>query len=96
MTKLDQEAAYRHVPVRPEDLHLQFVKWADKYFQETRDYLISRNLRQVCRTVLVPLRPKDQRNDHEGRNMLHGRCHGHETTRLPDTENLLQTVQIDS
>ena len=36
MTKLDQEAAYRHVPVRPEDLHLQFVKWGDKYFQETK------------------------------------------------------------
>ena len=36
MTKLDQEAAYRQVPVRPEDLHLQFVKWGDKYFQETK------------------------------------------------------------
>ena len=32
MIKLDQEAAYRHVPVRSEDLHLQFVKWGDKYF----------------------------------------------------------------
>ena len=36
MVKLDQEAAYRHVPVRGEDLHLQFVKWGDKYFQETK------------------------------------------------------------
>ena len=36
MTKLDQEAAYRHVTVRPEDLHLQFVKWGNKYFQETK------------------------------------------------------------
>ena len=36
MIKLDQEAAYRHVPVRSEDLHLQFVKWGDKYFQETK------------------------------------------------------------
>ena len=36
MVKLDQEAAYRHVPVRHEDLHLQFVKWGDKYFQETK------------------------------------------------------------
>ena len=36
MIKLDQEATYRHIPVRKEDLHLQFVKWGDKFFQETK------------------------------------------------------------
>ena len=36
MIKLDQEHAYRHVPVRKEDLHLKFVKWGDKFVQETK------------------------------------------------------------
>ena len=36
MIKLDQERVYRHVPVHKEDLHLKFVKWGDKFFQETK------------------------------------------------------------
>ena len=36
IAKLDQEAAYRHVPVRKEDLHLQYVKWGDRYFMEMK------------------------------------------------------------
>ena len=34
--KHDQEAAYRHVLVRKEDLHLQCVKWGDRYFMELK------------------------------------------------------------
>ena len=36
IAKLDHEAAYRHVPVRKEDLHLQYVKWGDRYFMELK------------------------------------------------------------
>ena len=36
ISKLDQEVAYRHVPVRKEDLHLQYVKWGDRYFMELK------------------------------------------------------------
>ena len=36
IAKLDQEAAYRHVPVRQEDLHLQYVKWGDRFFMELK------------------------------------------------------------
>ena len=36
IAKVDQEAAYRHVPVRQEDLHLQYVKWGDRYFMELK------------------------------------------------------------
>ena len=36
VAKLDQEAAYRHMPVRKEDLHLQSVKWGDRFFMELK------------------------------------------------------------
>ena len=36
IVKLHQEAAYRHVPVRKEDLHLQYVKWGDRFFMELK------------------------------------------------------------
>lgn len=36
VVKLDLEAAYRHVPVQEEDLHLQFIAWGDKIFLETK------------------------------------------------------------
>ncbi|MBM3938748.1 MAG: hypothetical protein FJ333_08890 [Sphingomonadales bacterium] len=34
ITKIDWEAAYKHIHVRPEDLHLQWFKWLDRYFVE--------------------------------------------------------------
>ena len=36
VAKFDQEAAYRHVSVRQKDLHLHFVKWGDRFFQERK------------------------------------------------------------
>ena len=36
ISKLDQEAAYRHVPVKKEDLHLQYAKWGDRFFMELK------------------------------------------------------------
>ena len=36
ISKLDQEAAYHHFPVRKEDLHLLYVKWGDRYFMELK------------------------------------------------------------
>ena len=34
MLKLDWESAYKHIAVRPQDLHLQWFKWMDRYFVE--------------------------------------------------------------
>lgn len=34
MMKLDWESAYKHIAVRPQDLHLQWFKWMDRYFVE--------------------------------------------------------------
>ena len=36
IVKLDLEAAYRHVPIQEEDLHLQFIAWGDRLFLETK------------------------------------------------------------
>jgi hypothetical protein len=32
--KIDWESAYKHIAVRPQDLHLQWFKWMDRYFVE--------------------------------------------------------------
>ena len=70
MIKLDQEATYRHVPVRKEDLHLQFVKWGDKHFQETKLMFGGTTSPGIYNRFpglfLVPLRPEDQRNGSQG------------------------------
>ena len=38
-----KEAAYRHVPVRKENLHLQFVKWGDRFFMELKLMFVTRS-----------------------------------------------------